>query len=311
MDKQFNILKFLTEHLKTFYGIGVINLKTLSATDFLPEEIQAECPEYLKRTWHIRRAPKNFVPWARSCLVFAVPFIEIPDMKSTLPEATVDSRAGLVSAYAVKKLDYHIHIKKLISSFAESFKFALGTEMRSEICVDTKPIPEKPLSITAGMAKLGRNSCARIQGLGACFFLGELFIDKEIPSVLVTRKIEKTISVNCDSCLACLRRCPTGAINSESNAFIYKKCICYLNMEKKGDLSEDEKKMLGKWLFGCDECVSACPDSKIDMPFKLDLDWLIRADESEVKNAIKDMALEYAGVNKLKRNASIIISNFV
>ena len=62
------------------------------------------------------------------------------------------------------------------------------------------------------------------------------------------------------------------------------------------------------WLFGCDWCTVVCPPKdKVDTRIPVDLEWLLKSSAGEIKRTIKNSAIEYAGVTKLRRNAVAIL----
>ena len=63
---------------------------------------------------------------------------------------------------------------------------------------------------------------------------------------------------NCNDCFACVKNCPTNAL-SIGRPMNTLKCISYLTIEKRSILNEDEGKMIGDWIFGCDLCSNVCP----------------------------------------------------
>ena len=66
------------------------------------------------------------------------------------------------------------------------------------------------------------------------------------------------IADSCQSCNKCIEACPTGALRTDGQ-FDANKCISYLTIEYKGKIPANLAERIGVRLFGCDECVLACP----------------------------------------------------
>ncbi len=113
----------------------------------------------------------------------------------------------------------------------------------------------------------------------------------------------------CATCHACVKNCPTGAIQS-GQPIDARKCISYLTTEKRGTLSQEEGESIGNWLFGCDDCTMVCPPRiEADTRIPVDLEWLFKAPASEIRRTIKGNATAYAGVTPLRKNAVVVLKN--
>ena len=98
-----------------------------------------------------------------------------------------------------------------------------------------------------------------------------------------------------------------GAIK-EGQEFDSRFCISYLTIEKKGVLNKSDRDLMEDWLFGCDWCSIVCPPKeKEDYRIPVDLEWLLKSSAGEVRRTIKGTAVEYAGVQKLRRNAICVL----
>ena len=99
------------------------------------------------------------------------------------------------------------------------------------------------------------------------------------------------------------------------------RCINYLTIESKDPIPPELAEKIGGRLFGCDECVLACPYQK-DAPvcknkhFKfyndraeLDLRAILEMGEESFEAKFCDSVIKRSGLDRLKRNAEVCLAN--
>ena len=156
-----------------------------------------------------------------------------------------------ISVYAQGK-DYHDLVKRRLKRLGRWLLDQAGGEIK--VFVDTAPVMEKPLAQAAGLGWQGKHTNLLSRDLGSWFFLGAIFTTLDLP------KDRPEIS-HCGSCRACLDICPTGAFPAPYQLDA-RRCISYLTIEHKGPVELELRARMGNRVYGCDDCLAACPWNK-------------------------------------------------
>jgi len=164
------------------------------------------------------------------------------------PDEPSGTTAG-VARYA-RGRDYHRAVSVRLRALARFAEERLpGAEVR--VAVDTGPILERPWAEHAGLGFVGKHTNLIRPDLGNWFLLGELLLDRAlVPDAPATRR--------CGTCVRCIDACPTGAI-PEPYRVDARRCISYLTIEHQGAIPLELRPLIGERIFGCDDCLDACP----------------------------------------------------
>lgn len=280
-----------------------IGENSLLVSEWLDSGLHGEM-DYLQRMQADKADPWSTFPLAKSVIVLA--FTNRwgdPAATHPFPEPKPDAMLGYISAYA-KEADYHINGHAMLSELRN----LMGEGIHAEAAVDTKAVYERVFATVGGLGIRGGNDLLRVPDrTNVRVFIGCLFVDVELPEVIH----EPKMPFSCDDCLACIKKCPTGAIQfgEPINAL---KCISYLTIEKRNVLSRAEGEMIGDWLFGCDWCTVVCPPKdKIDTRIPVDLEWLLKTPAAQLRRLVKGNATAYAGITQLRKNAVAILKKDV
>ena len=93
---------------------------------------------FMLRTQEARKDPNFVLEGAKSALVAAIPY---------------DGEQGPIARYAQHQ-DYHFVLFRRLLELNKKLKELLPG-IRTEVCVDTKPVPERALAQLAGIGSLG------------------------------------------------------------------------------------------------------------------------------------------------------------
>lgn len=157
-----------------------------------------------------------------------------------------------VSKYAVVT-DYHSVALGRLNSAIEKLKIIYPNEEFAAFA-DNSPVPEVSAACTAGLGVRGLNTLLITEKYGSYVFIGEIITTLAIEAADITEK-------TCLNCQKCIEACPSGAISK--NGFDKSVCLSEIT-QKKGELSENEKKLMTECgcIWGCDVCQDVCPMNK-------------------------------------------------
>jgi epoxyqueuosine reductase len=254
-----------------------------------------------------RRAdPRLLWPGVRSIIMLGVNYG--PDEN---PLAILQQRSrGAISVYAQGD-DYHDLIKKRLKALARWLLATSGGEVK--VFVDTAAVMEKPLAQAAGLGWQGKHTNLVSRDFGSWLFLGAIFTTLDLAR-------DKTDSDHCGSCRACLDICPTNAFPAPYKLDA-RRCISYLTIESKGPIPHEFRKAIGNRIYGCDDCLAACPWNKFAQTgreIKLasrenlrapQLAELVRLDDLGFREMFAKSPVKRVGRDRFIRNVLIAIGN--
>jgi epoxyqueuosine reductase len=217
---------------------------------------------------------------------------------------------GAISVYA-RGDDYHDVIKKRLKLLARWLIANAGGDVR--VFVDTAAVMEKPLAQASGLGWQGKHTNLVSREFGSWLFLGAIFTTLELPRDEPERD-------HCGSCQACLDICPTAAFPAPYQLDA-RRCISYLTIEHKAPIPHEFRKNIGNRIFGCDDCLAACPWNKFAQTgreIKLaardalrapDLAQLVRLDDAAFRAMFTKSPVKRIGRDRFVRNVLIAIGN--
>jgi len=204
---------------------------------------------YMERGEEKRCDPQKILPGARSVIVLALNYWQ---GATTAREHAADTAAstpaiGRIARYAWGD-DYHDVISAKLERLDCFLRKFGGTQKRY---VDTGPVLERDHAAAAGIGWHGKSTMLIDTSLGTWFFLAEILTTLELPT-------DAPVRDRCGTCQRCITACPTGAITA-AHQLDARKCISYLTIEHKGSIPLELRPLIGDRIFGCDDCLDACP----------------------------------------------------
>jgi epoxyqueuosine reductase len=262
--------------------------------------------EWLAANPERRADPRTLWPDVRSVIMLGVNYGPDQDPLALLEQHS----RGAISVYA-KGDDYHDVIKKNLKGLARWLVAATPCEVK--VFVDTAAVLEKPLAQAAGLGWQGKHTNLVSRRFGSWLFLGAIFTTLELP-------FDATETDHCGSCRACLEICPTAAFPAPYKLDA-RRCISYLTIEHKGPIPPEFRKAIGNRIYGCDDCLAACPWNKfaqagretrlaardeLRAPALADL---ARLDDAAFRRSFSKSPVKRIGRDRFIRNVLIAIGN--
>ncbi len=254
-----------------------------------------------------RASPRGLWPEARSVIMLAMDYSPAHD-----PMALADEKdRGRISVYAQGR-DYHDVVKKALKALAR-WLVDEGVEAL-KVFVDTAPVMEKPLAAAAGLGWQGKHTNLVSRAHGNWLFLGAIYTSLRLTPDPPERD-------RCGSCSACQTACPTGAFPAPYRLDA-RRCISYLTIEHKGPIPEELRPGIGNHVYGCDDCLAACPWNKFASAANAHQQFLGRAemaapaladllalDDAAFREIFAGSPIKRIGRGRMVRNAAIAAGN--
>jgi len=263
---------------------------------------------YLPRTAERRADVRRVMPSARSVIVTGTVY-------NTGEPYSIERRdpgAAEIARYAQAD-DYHDVIGRRLDALVVWMREQHPESFDTRAYVDTGPVQERVYAQYAGLGWIGKNTCVINPGLGSWILLAEI-----VCSLLL--EADQPALDQCGTCTLCLDACPTGAF-IEPHVLDATRCISYLTIEYRGEIPQEHHAAVGNHVFGCDICQEVCPWNA--MPATANGTWPSRGalsvprlaelsarTDEQLAELIRGTPLARAGVNGLRRNITVALTNF-
>jgi epoxyqueuosine reductase len=194
--------------------------------------------DWLARSPERRSDPRIVLPECKSVIVLACNYYQGNQVRQ---------QPGRFARYAFGN-DYHDILLDRMKPIAAFLEKQGGTQ---RCYVDTGPVLERDFAGSAGIGWQGKSTMCLNEDLGTWFFLG---------TILTTLSFEPDTPAKnrCGSCTKCIEACPTHAITAPYQLDA-RRCISYLTIENKGAIPLEFRHLIGDRIYGCDDCLDACP----------------------------------------------------
>jgi epoxyqueuosine reductase len=286
-------------NLVGFASADILKKESEHLHEWLNKNYQAGM-DYMERNFEKRKDVRQILSTAKSVISLGLNYY-------TPHSYSNGNGKGKVSRYAWGK-DYHLIIWKMLDNLGDELK-KFDSQFDSISYVDTGPVMDKAWAVRAGLGWLGKHTNVINREIGSWFFIANIITNYEF-------NYSESIPDFCGTCTACLDACPTNAIVHEY-VVDANKCISYLTIENKNEISNEFKEKMDNWIFGCDICQDVCPWNQkfpVETLVKdfhpqnkvLDLDEVLEMNEEKFKENFQNSPIKRAKLNGLKRNAAFL-----
>lgn len=235
-------------------------------------------------------------PWAESLLVGAATYL--PAAGRPGPAA---ANSGRIARFATTD-----HYQPLRAALGEAATLLGEAGFQAEVLVDDSRLVDRAAAVRAGVAWWGKSTMALAPGFGPWLLLGSVVTDAVLP-------FSRPMARDCGTCTACIPACPTGALDVEG-VLDATRCISYW-AQTPGLIPQHIRQAWGDRLYGCDECLNACPPGQRweqeadEQVGRVDLVALLGKSDEELLAEYAHFYVPRRDVRFLRRNALVALGH--
>jgi epoxyqueuosine reductase len=278
--------------------------------------------------------PRLVLEGARSLIVVALNYnTSHPDSAEVSARSGDERPRGWLSRYAWGD-DYHEVLGQKLESLLAAMRAQFSEPFEARPYVDTGPVVERIAAKHAGLGWLAKNTCLINEQIGSWLFLGVILTTLDLAPSLSPGELPPADL--CGNCRLCLDACPTEAF-AAPYVLDARRCISYLTIELRGNISEEFRPAMGRAVIGCDICQDVCPwnrkapvtplvefeprqqaapeNGKEKMEngryslFSPEVEWLASLSQDDFRSIFRSSAVKRAKWRGVVRNACVALGN--
>lgn len=238
---------------------------------------------------------RSSFPWARRLFVAA---------SSYLPEAGTPDPGpggGRIARFATR--DHYRDLVAILDRVATALR---ADGRRAESIHDDNRLVDRAAAVRAGVGWWGKNTMVLTPGYGPWILLGSVATDAPLDPTEPMKR-------SCGTCAACLPACPTGALVAPG-VLDARRCLAYV-LQAPGEIPRDLRSAVGDRIYGCDDCIEACPPGSRLMEQsnarngEVDLEALLALTDESLMDAHRHFYVPGRRARYLRRNALVALGN--
>jgi len=247
---------------------------------------------------HPRRSTdvRESLPWAERLAVVAWPYLPAAGTPGT-PQAGT----GRIARFATE--DHYVGLR---ATLAEVAGLLAEARYRTEVLADDNRLVDRAAAVRAGVGWWGKSSMVLAPGVGPWLLIGSVATDALLD-------VDEPMKRDCGTCIACIPACPTGAIVGPG-VIDARRCLARWS-QAPGVIPEEFRRAMGDRLYGCDDCLDACPPggrllaSAERRQGRVDLVALLAASDDDLLEQYAHFYLPRRRPAALRRNALVALGN--
>ncbi len=201
-------------------------------------------------------------------------------------------RDGVIASFACGST-YQYRVEKLLKEICTCFEGSMYS-------VDSNEVNERYYAAKSGLGYIGKNSMFISNKYGANCYIGLVYLKEKY-------QYSEPIESKCGECNLCAEACQVNAIkNGEINCNV---CISE-KLQNKHNLTDFNT--LGSKVYGCDDCLKACPHLKYSSGMvseNIDLKSNLNLTKQEFDKFFKNKSFYWIGYRTFIRNVHVAYIN--
>lgn len=236
------------------------------------------------------------LPWANS--IVALSWNYLPEAGSPGPAS---AGTGRIARFATE--DHYVGLRGAALQVRQEL---IGAGYRAEVLIDDDRLVDRAAAVRAGVVWWGKSTMALDPKHGPWLLLGSVVTDAVLEQ-------DEPMRRDCGTCDACIPACPTGAIVA-AGVLDASRCLAHW-LQTAGVFPDDLRIPLGDRVYGCDDCLDACPPGHKQLTIglavagRIDLLGLLATEDEVLLDRFGHFYLPGRRPRILRRNAIIALGN--
>jgi len=240
--------------------------------------------------------PRATHPWAESVISVAHPYV--PGTAEVSEPAS-----GTLAVARFAETDHYVALRGALEAVASTLQ---DEGFRAAVFADDSRLVDRAAAVRAGVGWWGKSTMVLVPGAGPWVLLGSVVTDAELAADDEMRR-------SCGTCTACMPACPTGAIVAPGVLDV-TRCLAYW-LQAPGLIPQELRSAVGDRLYGCDDCLTACPPGQpalarsVDLPVRPQIKHILGAADQTLLAEYGHFYLPGRRPRILRRNALVAAGN--